>query len=214
MERPVIMRKRIVLAFTLVELLTVMAVISILIAIVAPTAIQVLKGNNLTQSGEMVSDQFVLARQSALSSNRTVQMRFYQLPTAVPGATPYNAVQCFRMDDNGTATPLTKVQPLKNNIIFSADKNYSSLITPPSGNPTISGTDKIPAYGDQKCNYVGFQFLADGSTDLDPTAAKNYGGWFVTLLDTTLPVPTSEPPRNYYTLRVEALDGHTRLFRP
>lgn len=207
-------------AFTLVEMLAVMGVIIVMLAVVVPAIGHALRGSNLTQSGEIVGDQLVLARQTATTSNRTVQVRFYQLPiSSVNNGTGentknYGAMQILRMEENGVATPITKIEALRQGVIFAPSSKHSTLITPPSGLLSVSGKDKLPAYGNQDCAYVGFQFLPNGSTDLDPTVAASVGGWYLTLVEANLPVPADKAPTNFYTLRVEPLDGSVRLFRP
>ena len=206
-------------AFTLVELLTVMAIIVIMIVAIAPAAVQLLRGNHLMQSGEMISDQIGLARQTALTSSRPVQVRFYQLPVAGRGsALNYCAVQSFRLEENGQARALTPLAVLRSGVVFAVEQKYSTLLTPPTGMAaTVSGKEKLAAYGNQECKYVGFQFLPDGSTDLDPTpptAATDPGGWFITMLDANRTTLVDGSPVDYYTLRVEPLDGRVQTFRP
>jgi uncharacterized protein (TIGR02596 family) len=200
-------------AFTLVELLAVMAVMGIMLVLVAPAMNQILRGSNMTQSGQFVSDQLTLARQTAMTTGRTVQVRFYLLPVSSPGsATNYAAVQCFRMEENGTPTALTKMQSLLNRIIFASDATHSTILANTA--PTVTGSSTLPAYGNQICPYVGFQYLRDGSTDLDPSQVATNGGWFVTLVDANKPIPAGGLPTNYYSVRVEPLTGHIRAFRP
>lgn len=206
-------------AFTLVEMLVVMAVIAVLIALVAPVTVGLLRGHLVTQSGEMVTDQLILARQAALTNSRVVEMRFYQLPK--PGAaagspTTYCGVQAVLHEESGRLRPLGKVELLRTGIVFAADGTHSTLLTPPSpATATVSGTDYVPGFGvNQKFAYVGFSFLPNGSTDLDPTAASGSGGWFATLVDSNKPLPTGGVPADFYTLRVEPLDGHVQTFRP
>ncbi len=212
-------RARCTLPFTLVEMLAVMGVMGSRLAIVAPAATQILRGNGLTQSGELLGDQIVLARQNALTSSRPVQVRFYQLPaTSTGGDVSYSAIQSFRLDEDGQARPLTKLETFRQGVICKVDTKhkFSTLLSPPSdAAPTVSGKEKLAAYNGQECNYVGFQFLPNGSTDLDPTAATPSGGWFVTLVDANRPDTGSDDvPVNYYTVRVEPLDGRVQAFRP
>lgn len=200
-------------AFTLVELLLVVGIMILMIGLIAPAASQMLRGSYISQSGDMVGDQLALARQAAMSSNRRVQVRFYDLPrTTVTGSNVYYGVQSFRMEESGVATALTKLQTLNTNVIFLADVAHSPIIAAPA--PTVSGTVQLPAYGNKLCGYVGFQFLPDGSTDLSSTPPSGANGWFVTLVDGSRKVPANGVPVNFYTLRVEPLNGHTRVFRP
>ena len=198
-------------AFTLVEMLAVMGVIVIMIAVVAPAALQTLRGSNISQSGETVGDLFNQARQTAITTNHVVQVRFYKLPvTSTDSATNFAGMQLFRVEDTGKTTPITKLQTLRPNIIFAAGSAYSTILSQASSVASVSGTDQLPAYNSSPgCDYIGFQYLPDGSTDLSPTAT---GGWFVTLVQAD--VQLSGQPRNFYTLRVEPLYGHTHIYRP
>ena len=218
-------------AFTLVEMLAVMAIMVIMLVLVVPVAGKLLRGSNLMQSGELVSDQLALARQSAIASNRTVQVRFYQLPIpSATGATNFCAMQTFRIEQSSQpasssssgspapivqVTPLTKLQALHTNVMFADDATHSTLLVPPSTAVlSVNGTTKLPAYGNQSCPYVGFQYLPDGSTDLDPTVNSSNGGWFITLVNTDTAVPSVGRPTNFYALRVDPINGRVVAFRP
>ncbi len=214
--RPVRRRSGSIHAFTLVELLVVIAVVGVLLALIVPAANQMMRGSNLTQSVELASDQLVLARQAAITSNRRVQVRFYQLPVAcVNGANSFCAMQTFRIEETGHITALTKLQPLRANVMFASDAAYSTILHPPgSAASTVTGTDQLPAYGNRSCSYVGFQYLPDGSTDLDPTVAATAGGWFITLVESNRAIPAGQPPANFGTLCVDPVSGHVRQLRP
>lgn len=192
-----------------------MAVIAILIALIAPVTSGLLRGNLLTQSGEMVTDQLILARQAALTNSRTVQVRFYQLPQNGVGAPKsYTGVQTVLLEESGNVRQITKIEQLRTGIVFQADAAHSPIIVP--NKATVSGTDRLPGFGNQQCPWFGFQFLPNGSTDLPPTVntPDDPGGWFVTMVDGNKPVPANGVPVDYYTLRVEPLDGHVQTFRP
>jgi uncharacterized protein (TIGR02596 family) len=195
------------------ELLAVVAIMGIVFAFVVPSVAPMLSGSNLTQSGDMVSGQLTFARQSAIASNRRVQVRFYNLPIAT-GTNSYSAVQIFRVEDSGSTTALTKLQVLRPNVVFAADTAHSTLLVPPAGTvPSVSGTDRLAAYANKPCGYIGFQYLPDGSTDLNPTAAVSAGGWFVTLVPTNKPVPNGQPP-NFCSFQVDPINGWVQAFRP
>ena len=65
-------------AFTLVEMLVVMAIIILLTALVAPSMSGIMRGSQLSQGGQMLQDQLALLRQQALSKDRKVEVRLYR----------------------------------------------------------------------------------------------------------------------------------------
>ena len=88
-------------AFSLVELLVVLAVTAILAAITIPQISATMQSYQLTSTGQTAINQLVLARQSALSGSHAVQVRFYYLPennATSPSTAPlavYRGMQSF-----------------------------------------------------------------------------------------------------------------------
>lgn len=191
--------------FSLVELLLVIGIISIILAFVVPAADHALRGSSLAQSGQMVGDQIAAARQIAVARNRTIYVRFYELPgEGVNEERAFCAVQLLAQNEDGTVDPVSKVNRLHENVCILDTATYSTLIagSPDTGSETVQG---------RSANYVGFRFLPDGSTDLSPTGAD---GWFLTLVNRGEPVSGSEIPGNFYTIRLNPRTGQTRVFRP
>jgi len=62
--------------FTLVELLTVMAVMGILMVLTVPAVGPLIQSYNLNRAASLVTDEFTFARQSALTKNTDVEVRF------------------------------------------------------------------------------------------------------------------------------------------
>ena len=78
-------------AFSLVELLVVVAVIAIVAGFAVPAVTTMLKGSQLTQGSQTVVDQIALARQTALSRNRSIEVRFYKFADSeIPGSRSCN----------------------------------------------------------------------------------------------------------------------------
>ena len=103
-------------AFTLMELLVVVAIISVLAIVSLPNIISTGRSMQLTQAGQLVETQLQVARQRALANNRSVEVRFYSLGTS--GTAPFTAIQPFFISTSGTsATPADKPYYLPGNMI-------------------------------------------------------------------------------------------------
>lgn len=207
-------------AFTLIELLIVMSILLVVAGFLAPSVSTILKGSNLTQGSQMISDQLGLARQTALAKNHVVEVRFYQYgdpeaageSAATPNSGKFRALQNFEKLDTGTVVALGNVKKLPTSIIFDKGATLSSIIGSAAAAPGIPSlvttqTNSIPRVGTQY-NSVSFQFRPDGSTNL-PT-----GNWFLTAHDTNSGDALATPPPNFFTLQIEAANGHIRQFRP
>ena len=210
-------------AFTLVEMLAVIAVIIVLAGLLAPAASTILRGNQLTQASDMMVAGLTLARQTAISNNCPVEIRFYQYgDPSYPGeqanaasSGKYRAFQMFRIDDSGTATAAGKVIQLPTSILIDADSTtFSTLLGSPQSNPATGLS--IPRAG-VYYNYCSFRFRPDGSTNLSPTAPPLY--WSLTLhnlVDKNTPDPVTgpQPPSNYATIQVDPVSGTVTSYRP
>src|ERR1700722_12460573 len=120
-------------AFSLMELIVVIAIIAVIAGFAVPQAGQILKGSTVTQASTILTDQIRLAREFAVTKNCKVEVRFYQYgDPEVPGEVPtnpssgqYRAMQLFQVlppiQDTATVsnqnagggelqTPLDKVQ--------------------------------------------------------------------------------------------------------
>ena len=208
-------------AFTLVELIAVMAIIVILIGIVAPPVVSSLGGSQLTQATQQVMGQFASARQTALSKNRPVEVRLYKYIDAGSATAQYRAYQALVFNEDGTYSPSDRVQKLPPSIIINNTSSLTSFIG--AGNQTggtSSLTETTPATGNTLPNlpasytYIAFQFRPDGSTSLigytsaDPNNPKL---WYLTLCDQK---STAVPPTNYSTVEIDPANGDVRLYRP
>lgn len=209
-------------AFTLIELLLVMVVISILMSIAAPAVSSMMRGSKLTQSGQLVSDQFGYARQTALSKGRPVEVRFYRFVDLDAQENPpgkYRALQLFEVLEDGTYVPLTRVFTFAgSSIIMDSGSTLSTLIgnasgtsTPPTRSTGSALKYEIPRVG---LNYeaAAFRFQPDGSTNLTRQSASTQ--WCVTLHDVSKGDNLTTPPPNFVTLQIKSLNGKVKIWRP
>lgn len=221
-SRPATLSSR---AFTLVEMLVVMAIIAILTALVTPSLTSVLKANSLTQGSQDLIGQLALARQEALTKNHPVEVRFYQYAdpnlsgeiAGDPSTGKFRALQAFSISDTGFAAPIDKVEHFPTTFMFDSGPTLSSLISlaaagSTSGPVLTKGpqTFGIPV-ADKNFNMVAFRFNPDGSTNLGPTPN---GGWFITSHLIQYGDRLAKAPPNFATLQIDSSNGSLREFRP
>src|SRR5687768_11736886 len=109
-HRPVARHPAASLAFSLVEMLTVLAIVGILSALIVPSFNSIVSSQRLPSASQLVVDQLNLARQAAITANRPVEVRFYKVKDTKDFTRDgYSAIRCMILEENGTAKPLTKV---------------------------------------------------------------------------------------------------------
>lgn len=217
--------------FSLIELLVVMAIIIMLMALVVPASTSMMAASRLTTAASSVSGLLSYARQNAIASNHTMEVRFYRYgDPEVPGEKAndpttgrFRAVQLFEYQENGVARAVTKAEPLPGGIIFDAGtedpkttlsslfgKQHEKQFTPAggSGAPQLDPKVNLPRGVGTNYDCMAFQFSPSGITNL------GFGNWFVTLHKANDGDNLGQPPPNYATLQVEPVSGAVKTYRP
>lgn len=216
-------------AFSLLDLLAVLFVIGIIAVLVIPHAPAILRGTQLSQAEQILTDQVKLARQMALTKNHSVQVRFIRYgDPEMPGEKAndpatgfYRAIQLMEILDNGDAVPLDKPQWLPQSVIVNAG-SLSTLVNDPAMQPPTraakgksangSGGDPAMARGiDWNYDFVEFRFRPDGSTTLNSNTGM---AWAITLHNFNDKPAGANLPANFVTLQIDPVSGTVRLFRP
>lgn len=203
-------------AFSLVELLVVIALLLILMALVLPATTSLMRSMNISRAAALVTDEMNFARQTALSRNRDVEVRFYRMGSKLDGnVKQFRAMRSFLADgtDPAKSQPLSKVKYLPDTVILSDNTTLSSLldVNNPSRSGLSQGTETLPAGSTE---YVGFLFRANGGTSLKPIAPP-MGNWFVTVVgENGQAEGGGDLPPNYFTAQVDPVTGRMRSFRP
>lgn len=221
------MKPRATSAFTLIEVLAVLGIMALIAVLALPAAGTVLRGSQLTQGAQTVSEQLGLARQLALSSNHKVEVRFYQFAdsqapgesTGTPSTWKFRAMQTFQIDESGVATPLGKMQMVPASIIIDSGASLSSVLDagatpslqktwyPSKGDPQVS----LPRNVGINYNCCAFRFLPSGATTLPAS-----GQWFLTLhnINDGDKLAMNSKQVNFVTIQIDPSNGHLRTFQP
>jgi len=188
------------LAFSLVELLVVVAIIGIMASIAVPAFSSISAASGITRAGQLLGDQIILARQEATTRNRDIEVRLIDMTNGVWSG--YTALQLWLKDENGVLSPLGKLQKLPEGTIISSNNSYSPLLT---ADTSISGSTN---FGAATCSYKGFRIRASGS----PSSAINTNNNFITVV---LARDSSKtPPDNYYSVSVNPITSKVKIYRP
>jgi uncharacterized protein (TIGR02596 family) len=211
-------------AFSLVELFIVALLLAVMAAFALSTPSTVVKGSHLSQAERLLTDQFKLARQEAITRNHRVEVRLIRFgdpespgeSASDPSTGFYRAIQLFDVLDNGSSAPLDKPQLLPQAIVMSSDEHSTLLshadLQPPQHAGDHQGANpSLPRGIDRNYEYVSFRFLPDGGTSLNST---NGVTWCATLRRLVDKPDGPKPPPNFVTLQLDPVAGTVQLFRP
>ncbi len=223
--RPNLRRAR---AFTLVEILVVLAIIAMLLFMTVPGLTDVLKGSKLTGTADQIITDMGIARQTAIKENVPVEVRFYKYrnPDA-KNQERFSAYQCYRLrQDLNTPSDYTadrvavpvfeKVHTIPQGVVIVDAKQWSPVITDDGmhqDRERVRGL--IPGERDTECTYFSFIITPEGETSLERSGAKQ---WYMTLVTETEYQKASDPvaikPNNFITLQIDPFTANVRRYQP
>lgn len=202
-------------AFSLTELLVVIAIIVILASMLGPMLNSALRGTSLTQGADKVLGVLSLARQTAMTRNQTVEVRFYAYKDPeTPGDTGQgHALQPFLIDDSGNATPIIKPTLLPSMIVITTNSTLSSLLSSNTMNSSTN-TYKIPRVS-TNYTYFSFKYYRSGLTSLvGQTTPAGDQNWCLSVLNVNDANSNNTLPKNYTTITVDPYNGEIKPYRP
>lgn len=191
-------------AFSLVELLLVVAVIGVLLVLTVPSLSNVSRSMSLSRSGQSLADAIVLAQQQATTLNRRAFVRLIKLPDET-GALAYRAVQPWIVkDDDGTQAPLSRVVSFPSGIVISDEATLSPLLQSPSG---VGGTLSVSG---KSRDYTAFTILANGALENAAAASS-----FLTIVhERDSAKSASSRPDNFFAVNVNPVTGEVSTYQP
>jgi uncharacterized protein (TIGR02596 family) len=200
-------------AFTLVEMLVVLAIIVALSTLAIRAFGQLVMGTQLSRSGQLIVDLMTRARQEAVTSNQEVQMHFYGLEES--DGIRWQAIQIKKLretQEGPVSASITPITRLPESVIISADSGLSPLLhLDPGSKETVtleafkSGTNPTG-----KAQVTQFSFLPSGAPETSIVMTNN----FVTLHHRTAKGSPGSPPANFYTAQVNPVTGKVTVYRP
>lgn len=198
-------------AFSLVELLIVVAIMLVLAVLAIPAISSIGRASSLSTAAQSVAGTLDLARQTAISQNRTIEVRLYKMPEdGQPTATPsgYRSLQLFLVDydtTNAFSKPLTFTGPT----IFSDNVAASSLMNDTNlpEKPAPSGVTVSPVGANYR--YRSFYFKPDGTANLSFST-----NWSLAVVNKNDPIKSNSLPANYAKVTIEPMTGKIKIERP
>jgi len=191
-------------AFSLLEMLAVIAIIGILAALIGPAVGTILESSKLNTAVNLVADQIALARQTALAQSRRVEVRFYKFATPDAEPAAFRGIRARIISDTGESTPISPIQQLPQPIIISSEPSQNTVFrkTPVS----YEGSENLPKV--PNAPFFKFSFLPNGRTDF--AAGDNP---FLTIYSSR-GASNASLPANYAVLQIDTMTGNVRIFRP
>ena len=182
--------------FSLVELLTVMAIIGLLATISMSGLASLMTSNHLNEGTSIVQGQLELARQTAKTLNRSVQLRLYQDQNNTAGAPSIDSMQVVVPAENSateTDQPVEKPILLPQNVIIADSSTDLKLYKLTAG----SGTSHHPFNPPLPANYQ-YCYIITFSTTGAITSTDDSGSPVLPIPNTSVYWSLSLAPQTQY----------------
>jgi len=197
-------------AFSLLELLCVIAIIAVLAVATIPSVRGIMDGVNVSGAAAVVEAEISLARQTAMSRNLPVEVRFYKHDDGTGEAWRQVGV-LISASSSGLSSDLwiTPAKTLPGNIIMEDSGEFSTILSKATA-PPWTGTESTSAPPSVRGkNYVGFRFHPDGTSNLPSNEA-----WCLTFKNPFTKSQGEAPAANYVALVLDSLTGRTVSYQP
>lgn len=204
--------------FTLIESLSVVLVLATVIAIAAPSILDVVRASRLSSAGDILAGKMVEAQGLALTFSSDVELRIYNAGVSVQGAAGADAgqfVQLLQWTEHEPGETAESTEEVTAD--YARLKKIGERMSLPEGIAISENTELTSAWKLETATdtdlpdgrkYVAIRFRPDGSTDLPET-----GQWFLTLLEQR-DAQATRPPANFYTLEIDPVTAKLQVYRP
>ena len=225
-------RKATASGFSLIELLTVLAIMVVLLSATGLALAPFSRALDLSSSTQQIQGALDLARQKALSSNKYVQVRFYAKQSE-PAC--YSAIGLFVSESpyyatSATSSPadfatwinqnhfsaLAPIQYLSPSLDIPAAAGVSKLLADLTIDTDFqrNGTDTIRGVA---YNWVAFYYLPNGSADFQTFSGTSYppdNAFFSLVIRSDYAASNPALPKNYSQFFLPPSTGRPIVLRP
>lgn len=203
--------------FSLIEMITVIAVIGLIVAITAPMLFSTLKANRLSAAGEELINRISLAQQMAVSRNHEVELRFYEYvdPEDAGSAPQYRATLIVKpiVDPSVSGAepvPLGEISRLRNGIVV-GNSNTLSPILADAQRPSQPDNDLDDnVIQGVTATFKSIRFRPDGTCDLTSVPADSY----ITVVEERDIGSGGAVPNNFFAIQIDPYTSRCTTYRP
>jgi len=192
-------------AFSLVEILVVIALMAALMVLAAPALNSVVGANDVSQGGQLLADQIDAVRQLAEVRGQTAELRFLKKS----GDTHYSGMQLFFVASgtaNAAGSAAGKALAMPKTVAILD----SSTLSPWLGTMTITGT--MPTGGTWSgASYKAFRVRPSGAIEL--ASGTNRAKLYLTISTARTSAAATSVP-NFATIQVNPDTARPLLYRP
>lgn len=210
-------RKR---AFTLTEMIAVLAVIAVLISFAVPTLSDLAQGSKLQQAGDVLSNQLTQAQQEAIKLGVPVEVRFIRFKDRNGSfeKQKYYAYQFFTVEEDAITRkqlkkPLTSVTYLPETTCITESSQYNTLFELLPASTRYNERLEIDR-AEGEASYIAFQFRASGGTNLPQDHSKVPAITIVETIKDPDEGSRTELPPNFVTLVIDQFNGTVQRYQP
>ncbi len=196
--------------FTLVEMLTVIALIAFMMGVAMISIEQVIGSTRLDHAGRLVVDEILRARQSAATRNTNVELRFIKTPSEDPSFSPpyFWRVQAgvYSPEDATAFRPIDAPAKLPVGVRITASETLSPLL-----NRVALKTSTTPAY-----DYVPLTVRPSGEIDVTPGLPHSERkAWCLTLVpEKRAAAESADEVSDFITIQIDPMTSRPRFYRP
>lgn len=214
--------------FTLVELLVVMTIIGILTTLSMTGIASIMSSNHLNEATSIMQGQLELARQTAKTLNRSVQLRLYRDLENTAAAPSIDCLQIVVPAENSATEsdqPVEKPTLLPQSVIIADSSSDLTLSEFSASGPTFAHFNPAPAANYANCYILTFSPTGSiTATDTNgnpvyPSANNSTVYWLLSLVPQTQyraqgSAATVSEMKDYATFYLNSINGTYSCTRP